>query len=105
MTLYVRNRRCPCVRCRTMRLIGPAILITLGVLLLLNEYWIVSLDKSWPVLLIVIGLLSYAAHSGSMEGHIQPSWVPRTFSQGQDAGGITGAQSGLGSQQGGEPRR
>ena len=100
MTIYLRNRRCPCVRCRTRGLIGPAILITLGVLFLLNEYWIVSLDKSWPVLLIVIGLLSYAAHSGSVEGHVESRWMPRTYAPEQQE-----PREAAGTQQGGDPRR
>lgn len=105
MTIYVRNRRCPCMRCRTRGLMGGAILITLGVLFLLDNYGIFYFDNSWPVLLIVIGLLSYAARSGSMEGHIQPRWISRGFDQGQESGATPGSQSDLGSQPGGESRR
>ena len=49
-----------------------AILVTLGVLFLLQEYGIFYFDDSWPLLLIVIGLLSFAARTGSIEGHVQP---------------------------------
>ncbi len=52
---------------------GPAILITLGVLFLLNETWVIRLDDSWPALLIVIGLFMYLGRSASTEGHIEPS--------------------------------
>jgi hypothetical protein len=52
---------------------GPAILITLGVLFLLSEMWIVPFDDSWPALLIVIGLFMYLGRSASTEGHIEPS--------------------------------
>lgn len=53
---------------------GPAILVTLGVLFLLEEYGIARFDDTWPVLLIVIGLLSFAARTASIEGHTQPRW-------------------------------
>lgn len=81
MTIYVRNRSCPCLRCRSRGMMGGAILVTLGVLFLLENYGILYFDATWPVLLIVIGLLSFAARSASTEGHVQPRWMqsdPRT---------------------------
>jgi len=54
---------------------GGAILVTLGVLFLLDNYHMFYFDNSWPVLLIVIGLFSFAARSGSTAGHVQPSWM------------------------------
>ena len=72
MSAYTSNRRCPCPRCRFRGLMGPAILITLGVLFLLSEMWIVPFDDSWPALLIVIGLFMYLGRSASIEGHIEP---------------------------------
>jgi len=75
MTIYLRNRRCRCVRCRIRGLTGAAILITLGFLFLLDQYRVIYFDNSWPVLLIVIGLLSFAARSASTEGHVQPLWM------------------------------
>ena len=83
---------------------GGAILVTLGVLFMLENYGILYFDRSWPVLLIVIGLISFAARSGSVEGHVQPSWLPRDFSQGQE-GGVPGSQASRGPGQGGDPRR
>jgi len=56
---------------------GPAVLITLGVLFLLaqvtSNYWL-NFDRTWPALLIVIGLVSFLRHSAPMNGH-----VPREF--------------------------
>jgi hypothetical protein len=72
MSAYTTNRRCPCARCRFRGLMGPAILITLGVLFLLNEMWVIRFDDSWPALLIVIGLFMYLGRSASTEGHIEP---------------------------------
>jgi hypothetical protein len=37
---------------------GPAILITVGVLFALNNFTPYSFSETWPVLLIVIGILS-----------------------------------------------
>jgi hypothetical protein len=75
MTLYTRNRNCPCVRCRTHGLMGPAILITLGVLFLLENYGIIPFDRSFPVLLLVIGCMLLISRTGSMEGHIERGWI------------------------------
>lgn len=75
MAIYIRNRYCNCLRCRARGLTGGAILITLGVLFLLQEYRAVPFDDTWPVLLIVIGLFSFASRAASTEGHIQPGWA------------------------------
>jgi len=52
---------------------GPAVLITLGVLFLFSEvshtYWL-NFDRTWPALLIVIGLVSFLKHSASVNGHV-----------------------------------
>lgn len=72
MAIYMRNRSCSCPRCRTRGLTGGVILVTLGVLFLLEEYRIAPFDNTWPVLLIVIGLLSFASRNASTDGHIQP---------------------------------
>jgi hypothetical protein len=72
MSAYTSNRRCSCARCRFRGLTGAAILITLGVLFLLNDMWVIRFDESWPALLIVIGLFMYLGRSASTEGHIEP---------------------------------
>lgn len=74
----MRNRACRCARCRIRGLMGGAILITLGVLFLLEEYRFIPFHRTWPVLLIVIGVLSYAARTASKEGHNQPWWMGGT---------------------------
>ena len=76
MSVYIRNRSCPCQRCRTRGLMGAGILITLGFLFLLENYGIVTFDKSFPVILIVVGLFLFAKHNASVEGHIQPFGIP-----------------------------
>jgi hypothetical protein len=72
---YVRNRSCSCVRCRAHGLMGPAVLVTLGVLFLLQSYYIVSFDRSFPALLLVIGCVLLISRAGSTEGHIEPQWM------------------------------
>ncbi len=75
MSVYVRNKLCPCPRCRTRGLLGAAILITLGILFLLSNLTSVSFDDSWPALLIVIGVFIYLGRAASTEGHIPPYYA------------------------------
>jgi len=72
MSIYTRNRSCPCQKCSVGSLMGAGILITLGVLFLMDNYRVFDFDKSSPLILIVIGLLLFARHNASTEGHIQP---------------------------------
>ena len=55
---YRYNPYCSCARCRAHGYMGPAVLITIGVLFLLaqvaSSYWL-DFDRTWPALLIVIG--------------------------------------------------
>jgi hypothetical protein len=69
---YVRNRACRCMRCASHYLMGPAVLITLGILFLLEQVHVVPFHRSFPVLLIVIGLVRIAQRSAPDTGHIQP---------------------------------
>jgi hypothetical protein len=42
------------------RLRGPLILVTIGVMALLDQYGVLSFGRSWPLILIVIGILMLA---------------------------------------------
>lgn len=75
MTPYTRNRNCPCVRCRAHGLMGAAVLITLGVLFLLDNYRVIPFDRGLPVLLLVIGCVLLVSRTGSTEGHIERVWI------------------------------
>jgi hypothetical protein len=70
--------RCACQRCTIRSLMWPAILITIGVLFLLAQmrggYF--SFDNTFPVILIVIGLVSLASSLAPMDGHIDRSTPP-----------------------------
>lgn len=61
---------CYCSRCRHRRLMGPAVLITIGLLSLLDEVSRFGWHKTWPVLILVIGIVSLLRSNASTEGHI-----------------------------------
>jgi hypothetical protein len=68
------NVKCNCQSCTIRAMIGPAVVITLGVLWLLHEMHGGRLyfGSTWPVILIVIGLLHLASSLASREGHVSP---------------------------------
>jgi hypothetical protein len=72
MNDYACNRTCQCARCRSRGLMGAAILVTLGVLLLIDELTRLDFWQVFPALLIVIGLMLYLGRVASTEGHLQP---------------------------------
>ena len=71
------NPYCSCSRCRAHGFMGPVVLITIGVLFLLDQlghsHWM-DFGSTWPALLIVIGLIMFLQHNASAEGH-----VPRDY--------------------------
>jgi len=60
---------CGCAHCRIRGLMGPLILITIGVLFLIGEYSRYSFGDLWPILLIVIGVVLVLQALASKEGH------------------------------------
>lgn len=70
---YKGNPRCTCARCRMSGVMGPVVLITLGVLFMLQSY---SHGFQWPILLIVIGVVKILQYSASTEGHVTAGYVP-----------------------------
>jgi Domain of unknown function (DUF5668) len=62
---------------------GPVVLITLGVLFLLDQItharWL-DFSSTWPAFLIVVGLILFLEHNASPAGH-----VPRSFGAGPPA--------------------
>ena len=63
---------CVCERCRTAKLMGPAILVTLGVLFLLDNVSEVDFGKTWPAILLVIGVVKLMQSNASATNHIGP---------------------------------
>lgn len=74
---YRYNSYCSCARCRAHGFMGPAMLITIGVLFLLDQmghaHWM-QFDFTWPVMLIVPGVIMLLERSASTYGH-----VPREY--------------------------
>jgi hypothetical protein len=62
---------CQCARCRARRVMGPAMLLTIGILFLLD----VTLHgpgfgRTWPLILLVAGAVKLLQGSASVEGHV-----------------------------------
>jgi len=66
--------KCHCQSCTIRGMMGPAILITLGVLFLLHQMrgGVFDFGNTWPVLLMVTGLLLLASSLAPRDGHIEP---------------------------------
>lgn len=61
---------CPCAQCRIRSLVGPFVLITVGVLFAFDHIWNRwSFGDTWPVILIVIGLVKIFERIAPTEGH------------------------------------
>ncbi len=71
-----RRTECGCVRCRCAGLMGPAVLVTLGVLFQLATLDVRGFHSTWPLLLIVIGAVKVLQSSGSTTGHIDTGSGP-----------------------------
>jgi len=65
-----------CERCRARGIMGPAVLITLGTLFLLEQVDVLSFHKTWPLLLVVIGLVKVVQSNASTEGHVYTQLPP-----------------------------
>ena len=63
---------CQCQQCRTRRLMAPAILITLGVLFLLDSVSRIGFGRTWPAILLVIGVVKLMQSNASTGGHVGP---------------------------------
>jgi hypothetical protein len=53
-------------------LMGAAMLVTLGVLFLLSTMAHIRFHNTFPVILIVLGVMLFLRSSGSTAGHISP---------------------------------
>jgi hypothetical protein len=63
---------CVCERCRTHKLMGPAILVTVGIIFLLEEVSEVGIGRTWPAILLVIGVVKLMQSNASWSGHVGP---------------------------------
>ncbi len=79
--LFYRNwdrarRTCQCGRCSTRWLMGPAMVLTTGILLLFQTTNIAYLDRTWPAWILVVGVVKLIQSSASSAGHIGPPAPP-----------------------------
>jgi hypothetical protein len=72
--IYVPNRYCGCARCCLRGLLGPTLLMTFGVLMLLSELHLVRFHYTWPIILIVVGVFKIFQGSTPASGH-QNFWA------------------------------
>jgi hypothetical protein len=71
---------CQCARCRTRRIMGPAMMLTIGLLFLLENLNVANFGRTWPVILLVVGGVKLLQGSASATDH-NPS-LPGTNSAG-----------------------
>jgi len=71
MTYYRSNSNCRCARCRCSGLMAPVVLVTLGILFLVDNLGYRSFGSTWPILLIAIGVVLVVRHSASTESHLE----------------------------------
>jgi len=67
---------CQCARCRTRRIMGPAMMMTIGSLFLLENLHVANFGRTWPVILLVVGAVKLLQGSASTEGHIAGGPTP-----------------------------
>jgi hypothetical protein len=61
---------CPCDRCRMRKIMGPAMLVTVGILFLLQSLNVASFDRTWPAILLVVGVVKLLQSNASSAGHV-----------------------------------
>ena len=72
MANYQPNPACSCGRCTTRGLMGPTVLVTLGLLFLLANVTEYPFERTWPILLIVIGAIKVVRYVIPDSGHVNP---------------------------------
>jgi len=70
MSDFKTNPNCRCARCRLRGMMAPAVLISLGVLFLLDNFGVRGFHDTWPLLLIVIGVVKVLQYTAPTDGHI-----------------------------------
>jgi hypothetical protein len=68
-----RSRRiCGCGRCSTRWLMGPAMVLTTGILFLFHTMDIAELHRTWPAWILVVGIVKLLQSNASSDGHVGP---------------------------------
>jgi hypothetical protein len=65
---------CSCGQCRARNLMGPAVLVTVGLILALDSRGFAGLHwgRTWPAILLVIGVVKLLQSNASSAGHVGP---------------------------------
>jgi hypothetical protein len=61
--------RCTCDHCRMQSLMGPAVLITIGTLSLLDSVSSYGWHRTWPIFILVIGIVKLLQSNAPWTGH------------------------------------
>ena len=67
---------CNCERCKTRHITWPAVIVTLGVLFLVDNLHGPGFERTWPLILLVIGAVKLLQSNASDAGHIGGPPVP-----------------------------
>jgi hypothetical protein len=60
---------------------APTVLITMGLLFLLQETGVKHFNQTWPLLLIVIGAVQIMKRSAPAEGHVERGYEAYAMAQ------------------------
>jgi cell wall-active antibiotic response 4TMS protein YvqF/B-box zinc finger protein len=70
---YERARHsCGCGRCMARCMMGPALVLTTGILFFLDSMDIAELHRTWPAWILVVGIVKLLQSSASSAGHVGP---------------------------------
>jgi hypothetical protein len=70
---YERARHsCGCGRCMARCMMGPALVLTTGILFMLQSTGIADIDRTWPAWILVVGIVKLLQSSASSAGHVGP---------------------------------
>jgi hypothetical protein len=73
------------------RLRGPAFLILVGVTALLNQWGVLSFSRSWPLYLILAGVIGLAERAAiAVDPPVAPGVYPNVYTPGPVSGPVTG---------------
>ena len=75
------------------RIQGPVLLLTVGVAALLDQWHILSFGRSWPLYLIVLGILKLAQRAALMHAEPPPGYPPPGYAGYAPVGGVPPAPS------------
>ncbi|MBZ5682218.1 MAG: DUF5668 domain-containing protein [Acidobacteriia bacterium] len=75
--MFYRNwersgQACVCGRCRTRWIMGPAMVLTTGVLFLFASMDVADLGRTWPAWILVVGIVKLLQSTASAQGHVGP---------------------------------